>query len=85
MLLAALATGALAQTKDDAGKRLEAIRFEMEKGQGLYLAGNYAGAAEVFEAGYTSHPLLGLLVQRGASATRSKTTSTVRLQNSKST
>jgi len=64
-LLAALATGALAQTKDSSGKRLEAIRAEMDKGQGLYLAGNYAGAAEVFEAGYAAYPYSAFLFNAG--------------------
>jgi hypothetical protein len=64
-LLAALATGAPAQTKDSSGKRLEAIRSEMDKGQGLYLAGNYAGAAEVFEAGYAAYPYSAFLFNAG--------------------
>jgi tetratricopeptide (TPR) repeat protein len=64
-LLAALATGALAQTKDSSGKRLEAIRSEMDRGQGLYVAGNYAGAAEVFEAGYAAYPYSAFLFNAG--------------------
>ena len=47
-LLAVLTTSALAQPKDNSGKRLEAIRAEMERGQGLYVSGNYAAAAQVF-------------------------------------
>jgi len=64
-LLAALAAGALAQTKDSSGKRLESIRSEMDRGQGLYLAGNYAGAAEVFEAGYAAYPYSAFLFNAG--------------------
>ncbi|HKO51777.1 MAG TPA: PEGA domain-containing protein [Polyangiaceae bacterium] len=64
-LLVALATGALAQSKDSSGKRLDAIRSEMDKGQGLYLAGNYAGAAEVFEAGYSAYPYSAFLFNAG--------------------
>jgi len=64
-LVAALATGAMAQSKDSSGKRLEAIRSEMDKGQGLYLAGNYAGAAEVFEAGYSAYPYSAFLFNAG--------------------
>ncbi|MEI9948127.1 MAG: PEGA domain-containing protein [Pseudomonadota bacterium] len=61
----ALATAAGAQNRDSSGKRLEAIRSEMDKGQGLYLAGNYAGAAEVFEAGYTAYPYSAFLFNAG--------------------
>lgn len=39
----------------------------MEKGQGLYLAGNYAAAAEVFEEGYTRYPYSALLFNAGVS------------------
>ncbi len=64
-LVAIITTSALAQTKDNSGKRLEAIRVEMEKGQGLYVAGNYAGAAEVFETGYTTYPYSAFLFNAG--------------------
>jgi tetratricopeptide (TPR) repeat protein len=64
-LLAALATGAWAQTKDGSGKRLEAIRSEMDKGQSLYLAGNYAAAVGVFEAGYAAYPYSAFLFNAG--------------------
>jgi len=65
VLLAALATGAAAQSKDSSGKRLEAIRSEMDRGQGLYLAGNYAAAAQVFEAGYAAYPYSAFLFNAG--------------------
>jgi len=62
---AALAPGASAQPKDAPSKRLEAIRAEMDKGQGLFVAGNYAGAAEVFEAGYAAYPYSAFLFNAG--------------------
>ncbi|MEO8901241.1 MAG: PEGA domain-containing protein [Polyangiaceae bacterium] len=65
-LVGILSTRAIAQTPPDSpGKRLEAIRQEMEKGQGLYVAGNYSGAAEVFEAGYTTYPYSAFLFNAG--------------------
>jgi len=62
--VAALSTRATAQPQS-ASKRLEAIRAEMEKGQGLYVAGNFAGAAQVFEAGYTTYPYSAFLFNAG--------------------
>jgi len=56
---------ALAQPRDPAAKSLEGIRAQMEKGQGLYVAGNYAGAAEVFEAGYATYPYSAFLFNAG--------------------
>jgi len=64
-LLAAFATAAWGQAKEAPGKRLEAIRAEMDKGQGLFVAGNYAGAAEVFEAGYAAYPYSAFLFNAG--------------------
>lgn len=64
-LLAALAERATAQPQPSAAKRLEAIRAEMEKGQGLYVSGNYAGAAAVFEAGYATYPYSAFLFNAG--------------------
>ena len=65
-LVAILSTSAIAQTPGDSpGKRLEAIRAQMEKGQGLYVAGNYSGAAEVFEAGYATYPYSAFLFNAG--------------------
>ncbi|HEX2669619.1 MAG TPA: PEGA domain-containing protein, partial [Polyangiaceae bacterium] len=54
-----------AQPKDAPSKRLEAIRAEMDKGQGLFMAGNYAGAAQVFEAGYAAYPYSAFLFNAG--------------------
>jgi len=65
LALSALATGASAQPKDAPGKRLEAIRSEMDRGQSLFAAGNYAGAAEVFEAGYAAYPYSAFLFNAG--------------------
>jgi len=64
-LAAALAPSVSAQPKDAPSKRLEAIRAEMDKGQGLFVAGNYAGAAEVFEAGYAAYPYSAFLFNAG--------------------
>ncbi|HET7541053.1 MAG TPA: tetratricopeptide repeat protein, partial [Polyangiaceae bacterium] len=65
VLLAAFATGAAAQPKDGSGKRLESIRAEMDKGQSLFVAGNYAAAAAVFEAGYAAYPYSAFLFNAG--------------------
>jgi hypothetical protein len=56
---------ATAQTRDSASRKMEAIRQLMEKGQGQYLAGNYAGAAEVFEGGYKQYPYSAFLFNAG--------------------
>ena len=72
-LLAALAPSATAEQPATAvtapplgaSQRLEAIRIEMEKGQSLYLSGNYTGAAAVFEAGYVAYPYSALLFNAG--------------------
>ncbi|HXK16355.1 MAG TPA: hypothetical protein VNG33_01025, partial [Polyangiaceae bacterium] len=55
---------ATAQTKS-ASQKLEAIRQLMEKGQGLYLAGNYQGAADVFEGGFKQYPYSAFLFNSG--------------------
>ena len=55
---------ATAQTKS-ASQKLEAIRQLMEKGQGLYLAGNYQGAADVFEGGFKQYPYSAFLFNAG--------------------
>src|SRR5207244_1976695 len=69
LVVAALAPSATAQPQPQpqlsAAKRLEAIRAEMERGQGLYVGGNYAGAAAVFEAGYVSYPYSAFLFNAG--------------------
>lgn len=55
---------ATAQTRN-ASQKLEAIRQLMEKGQGLYLAGNYQGAADVFEGGFKQYPYSAFLFNAG--------------------
>ncbi|HVY31169.1 MAG TPA: PEGA domain-containing protein [Polyangiaceae bacterium] len=55
---------ATAQTRS-ASQKLEAIRQLMEKGQGLYLAGNYQGAADVFENGFKQYPYSAFLFNAG--------------------
>jgi tetratricopeptide (TPR) repeat protein len=55
---------ATAQTRS-ASQKLEAIRQLMEKGQGLYLAGNYQGAADVFEGGFKQYPYSAFLFNAG--------------------
>jgi tetratricopeptide (TPR) repeat protein len=55
---------ATAQTRG-ATQKLEAIRQLMEKGQGLYIAGNYQGAADVFEGGFKQYPYSAFLFNAG--------------------
>jgi len=55
---------AVAQTRG-ASQKLEAIRQLMEKGQGLYIAGNYQGAAELFEGGFQQYPYSAFLFNAG--------------------
>ncbi len=50
---------------DGTGQKLDSIRRYMEKGQGLYVAGNYTGAAAEFEAGYAQHPYSAFLFNAG--------------------
>src|SRR6185369_2001253 len=46
---------ATAQTRS-ASQKLETIRQLMEKGQSLYIVGNYQGAADLFEGGFKQYP-----------------------------
>jgi tetratricopeptide (TPR) repeat protein len=57
-------TTATAQTRS-ASQKLEAIRQLMERGQGAYLAGNYQGAAEIFEGGFKQYPYSAFLFNAG--------------------
>lgn len=50
-----------AAAASDAAARLEVIRQQMEKGQGLFLAGKYEEAAGVFETGFRQHPYSAFL------------------------
>lgn len=62
--LSAPPRAASAQTRS-ASQKLEAIRQLMEKGQGLYIAGNYQGAADVFEGGFKQYPYSAFLFNAG--------------------
>jgi tetratricopeptide (TPR) repeat protein len=55
---------ATAQTRS-ASQKLEAIRQLMEKGQALYIGGNYQGAADVFEGGFKQYPYSAFLFNAG--------------------
>ncbi len=48
-----------------AGEKVELIREQMERGQGLFAAGKYAEAAEVFEEGFRKHPYSAFLFNAG--------------------
>ncbi|HVJ14119.1 MAG TPA: PEGA domain-containing protein [Polyangiaceae bacterium] len=72
MVIALVALGtvlAVAATAEAQGtstsKKLEAIRVRMEKGQALYVKGDYPGAAQVFEDGYKSYPYSAFLFNAG--------------------
>lgn len=58
-------TPAEAFAADENAERLQLIRERMEHGQALYVAGKYAEAAEVFEAGYKDHPYSAFLFNAG--------------------
>lgn len=47
------------------GPALEAIRQQMDKGQGFFLAKNYEEAARAFEEGYKNHPYSAFLFNAG--------------------
>lgn len=64
-LLLLIVSGALAQPRDATAQKLEVIRERMERGQALYIGGNYAAAAETFEAGYRQHPYSAFLFNAG--------------------
>jgi hypothetical protein len=53
------------RAKDPLAKKLEAIRERMERGQGLYVGGKHAEAAQTFEAGYKEHPYSAFLFNAG--------------------
>lgn len=55
---------ATAQTRS-ASQKLEAIRQLMEQGQSLYIAGNYQGAADLFESGFKQYPYSAFLFNAG--------------------
>jgi outer membrane murein-binding lipoprotein Lpp len=65
LCMAAPATLARAAGPAEADQRLQAIRIEMEKGQALFLGGDYAAAASVFESGYAAYPYSAFLFNAG--------------------
>ncbi|HEY8943260.1 MAG TPA: PEGA domain-containing protein [Polyangiaceae bacterium] len=64
-LLTLFVSGAFAQPRDATTQKLEAIRERMERGQALYLAGNYAEAAQTFESGFSQYPYSAFLFNAG--------------------
>lgn len=60
---AAWAQGSSGSSSD--GARLNAIREQMDRGQGLFLAKQYEAAAQVFEEGYAAHPYSAFLFNAG--------------------
>lgn len=68
LLVAFLQTpdGAQAQSgKAVSAKKLELIRDRMERGQALFVAGDFAGAAKVFESGHAEQPYAAFLFNAG--------------------
>lgn len=65
-LLVLAPEGARAQAgKAVPARKLELIRERMEKGQALFVAGDYASAAKVFEAGHAEQPYAAFLFNAG--------------------
>lgn len=58
-------TWALAEPRSATAQKLEAIRGQMERGQALYVGGNYLAAAQLFEAGYREYPYSAFLFNAG--------------------
>jgi tetratricopeptide (TPR) repeat protein len=56
---------ATAQDKDPLAQKLDAIRDRMEKGQALFVAKDYSGAAAIFDAGYREYPYSAFLFNSG--------------------
>ena len=50
---------------ESTANKLERIRQRMEKGQALYLGGNFAAAAKLFEEGYKASPYSAFLFNAG--------------------
>ena len=65
-LLVPAPEGARAQAgKALSARKLDLIRERLEKGQALFVAKDYAGAAKVFEAGYSEQPYAAFLFNAG--------------------
>lgn len=60
-----------AETPKHAVSNVDSIRRFMEKGQGLFVAGQYQRAAEVFEAGFELHPYSAFLFNAGVALEKS--------------
>lgn len=56
---------ATAQNKDALSQKLDVIRERMEKGQALFVAKDYSGAAALFDAGFREHPYSAFLFNSG--------------------
>ncbi len=56
---------ATAQSKDALSQKLDVIRERMEKGQALFVAKDYSGAAALFDAGFREHPYSAFLFNSG--------------------
>lgn len=56
---------ATAQNKDALTQKLDSIRERMEKGQALFVAKDYSGAAALFDAGFREHPYSAFLFNSG--------------------
>ena len=65
LLLMAASGPAFSAPKSREITSVDSIRRFMEKGQGLFVAGQYVKAAEVFEAGYELHPYSAFLFNAG--------------------
>lgn len=65
LLMATIASSALAAPKKHEITSVDSIRRFMEKGQALFVAGQYVKSAEVFEAGFELHPYSAFLFNAG--------------------
>lgn len=65
MTALAMAPSASAAPKSKEITSVDSIRRFMEKGQGLFVAGQYGKSAEVFETGYELHPYSAFLFNAG--------------------
>jgi len=63
--LVSMVDSAMAAPKNREITSVDSIRRFMEKGQALFVAGQYAKSAEVFEAGYELHPYSAFLFNAG--------------------
>lgn len=75
LLVASTGLGTAVAAPSDSSKRtvtnVDSIRRFMEKGQSLFVAGQYQRAAEVFETGYELHPYSAFLFNAGVALEKS--------------